>query len=290
MPGASSNRVDAALTSASPLTDIVIQLLGHKKGHPISYMQLRRDIARLVDNQPDKVIRATLDHLILHEEVIDLGDGEYFLADNIAAAARRICEVLAAYHVTYPYERGMPSREIKQRFRKGKTLNVRRNIDPRVFDLALVRCRNNGLVSENDEGIRLIAHEPTAEQIAEVARLDQAVLDYVGQRRYHLIDLEQMSTDLGIALRRTKWIVEHMLTANDLISYGEGRLIERVVLDQIMATLVSEFSRAQRLTTPEIKQLLNIPRNAIIPLLENLDTAGFTCRDGDHRVLADGVY
>jgi|GEM_PF-3338360 len=289
MPGASSNRVDAALTSASPLTDIVIQLLGHKKAHPIPYMKLRRDIARLVDNQPDKVIRAALAQLILHKEVIDLGDEEYFLADNIAAAARRICEVLAAYHVTYPYERGMPSREIKQRFRKGKTLNVRRNIDPRVFDLALVHCRNNGLISENNESIRLKSYVPTAEQTAEIARLNQAVIDYVGQRRYHLIDLEQMSTDLGIPLRRTKWIVGHMLKANELISYGEGRLIERVVLDQIMETLVSEFSRTQRLTMQEIKQLLNIPRNAIIPLLENLDAAGFTSRDGDYRVLADGV-
>jgi len=287
MSAASGDRRRPPTPASSPLADVVLQLLGREKGHPVPYKQLRRDIARQVDNQPDGVVRALLAQLVEREAVIDLGGGEYFLADILVAAEQRICEVMAAYHATYPYERGMPAGEIKKRFSKGKTLNARRNIDPRLFELAMGRCRRRGLVGDNAEGLRLAVFAPTAAQIAEIARVDRAVLDYVGRHRYQMIDLTRMSADLGIDPHRAKSVVGRLQKSKDLVCYGEGRYIEAVVLAQLRATIVAELGRVQRLTMREIKQLLDIPRNAIILLLEGMDAAGITCRDGEYRRLAE---
>lgn len=288
MSAASRNRRNPPAFASFPLTDAVLRLLGREKGHPVSYKQLRRDIARLVDSQPDGVVRSTLVHLVKRETVIDLGGGEYFLADNLAAAEKRICEVMAAHHATYPYERGMPTGEIKKRFSKGKTLNVRRNIDPRLFELAMSRCRQRGLVGDNEEGVRLAAFAPTAAQVAEIARVNNSVLDYVGRHRYQMIDLTRMSADLDIDLRRSKYVVGRLLQSKELVCYGEGRYIEAAVLAQLRMKIVVELTRARRLTMGEIRQLLDIPRNAIILLLEGMDEAGITRREGEFRALAGG--
>ena len=73
-----------------------------------------------------------------------------------------------------------------------------------------------------------------------------------------------------------------------MIRYGEDRYLDVSVLLQIQATLATELTRASRLTTAEIKTLLDIPRNALIPLLEHLDDIGLTRRDGTYRRLRSG--
>jgi DNA-binding IclR family transcriptional regulator len=61
-------------------------------------------------------------------------------------------------------------------------------------------------------------------------------------------------------------------------------------MDQIKTALATELTRTSRLKIGEIKELLGIPRNAIIPLMESLDNGGFTRRDGDYRTLANADY
>ena len=271
------------------LEELVIQLLGHEKGHPVSYKELRRDIARRIDNQPDGLIRSTLARLVERRDVLDFGNGEYFLAGNLERVALRICEVIGAYHATYPYEAGMPTGEIKKRYSKGKTLNTRRNIDPRLFDLAFSACKERGDIVVGVDGVRLSSYHPTVEQLETYRRLDQAVLAFIGERRYHQIEMEDLSDHLGVDLRMTKVIVSRLLKAQDIIRYGENRYMEAPVLDQVKTTLSTELNRASRLKVSEIKELLGIPRNAVIDLLESLDGCGFTRRDGEWRSLANTV-
>ena len=112
MSGASAERLPVSRPGSQPQTntileDLVIDLLGREKGHPVSFKELRRDIARRIDNQPEGAVRSTLARLVAREEVLDLDDGEYFLASNLELVERRICKVMAAYHATFPYDAGM---------------------------------------------------------------------------------------------------------------------------------------------------------------------------------------
>ena len=290
MSGASAERLPVSRPGSEPQTstileDLVIDLLGREKGHPVSFKELRRDIARRIDNQPDGAVRSTVSRLVARDDVLDLGDGEYFLASNLELVERRICEVMAAYHATYPYDAGMATGEIKKRYSKGKVLNARRNIDPRLFDRAMSACKARGVVAEGGEGVRLAEFAPTTDQLEEFRRLEQAILVYVGERRYNVFDLQAMVDHLAVDPRKTRTAFSRLLRDQQVVRYGEDRYLEAPVLNQIQAILTAELTRTTRLTTAEIKTLLDIPRNALIPLLEHLDDIGFTHRDGTYRLL-----
>ncbi len=290
MSGASAERLPASRPGSqpqtnTPLEDLVIDLLGREKGHPVLYKDLRRDVARQIDNQPEGAIRSALARLVARDDVLDLGAEEHFLTSNLELVERRLCEVMAAYHATYPYDAGMATGEIKKRYSKGKVLNARRNIDPRLFDLAMSSCKERGLVVETDGGVRLSAFAPTTDQLEEFRRLEQTILAYVGERRYNLFDLQAMVDHLAADPRQTRTAFSRLLRDRRVVRYGEDRYLEASVLHQIQATLTSELTRATHLTTAEIKTLLDIPRNALIDLLEYLDDLGFTRRDGTYRSL-----
>jgi selenocysteine-specific elongation factor len=290
MSGASAERLSeprprSETQPETPLEELVIQLLGREKGHPVSFKELRRDIARRIDNQPEGAVRSTLARLVARDDVLDLGDGEYFLASNLELVERRICEVMAAYHATFPYDAGMSTGEIKKRYSKGKVLNARRNIDPRLFDRAMSACKERGVVVASGEGVRLADFAPTTDQLEEFRRLEQAILAYIGERRYNVFDLQEMTDHLAVDPRKTRTAYARLLKDQQVIRYSDGRCLEASVLDQIQATLTAELNRATRLTTAEIKTLLDIPRNALIELLEYLDSIGFTRREGTYRVL-----
>jgi hypothetical protein len=54
----------------------------------------------------------------------------------------------------------MATRDIKARFSKGKTRNVRRNVDPQLFDLALSALKTSARIVEGPEGVRLASFVP----------------------------------------------------------------------------------------------------------------------------------
>ena len=179
----------------------------------------------------------------------------------------------------------MATGEIKKRYSKGKVLNARRNIDPRLFDRAMSACKERGVVVASGEGVRLADFAPTTDQLEEFRRLEQAILAYIGERRYNVFDLQDMIDHLAVDPRKARTAYARLLKDQQVIRYSEGRCLEASALDQIQATLTAELNRATRLTTAEIKTLLDIPRNALIELLEYLDSIGFTRRDGTYRVL-----
>jgi hypothetical protein len=274
---------------AARLEELTVHLLSRERGHPVLYKQLRSEIARRIDNQPDVSIRSTLAHMVKRGVVMDLGDGSYFLTRNLEHVERRICEVMRAHHAMFPYDAGMATGEIKRRFGRGKARNAKRNVDPRLFDRAMSACKERGLVVESEAGVRLSEFSPSSGQQEELRELEQAVLAYIGERRYSRIDQDEMARHLGVDMRKLQAIFLRLAKAKELVRYGEDRFMEASVMDEIRSTLAAELARKARLRTGEIKELLDIPRNAIIPLLESLDGVGFTRRDGEYRVLVDGA-
>jgi selenocysteine-specific elongation factor len=268
------------------IEELVTSLLERELGHPVSLRKLHLEVARQIESRREGRIEAALDRLVERGEVLDLGGGQYFLAANLESVQRRFVEVMRAYHKALPYEPGMATGEIKKRFSKGKTRNARRNIDPLIFEMAMAASKEQGLIVEGDEGVSLAEFAPTPAQREAHRKLQLALLDHVDELRYHRIDLDDLARRLATDPRMVRSIFHRVLKQGTIVQYGDGRFMPAVALERILANLAAAFADQARLSTPEIKDLLGIPRNAVIPLLEYLDERGFTRRDGDERSLA----
>lgn len=272
----------------STLATLLIDLIGREKGHPVNYRDLRRDVARTMENQPDVLIRSAIGRLVAQGAVLELDDDEFFLTRNLQLVERRICEILAAYHATYPFAPGVATGEVKKRFSKGKTLNARRNIDPRLFERAMAACKERAEVTESSDGLRLAQFSLSEEQRENYARLERELVACVGDHRYYTLDLDTMAARLGVDAGTARVVLAGLLKTQQLVKYGDDRYLEGAVMNRIKSALAQELQVASRMTIGEIKNLLDIPRNAIIPLMEYLDDTNFTRRDGNDRMLARG--
>ncbi len=265
--------------------ELLVRLLRQETGHPLPLKKLTLEVARQVESRRAGRVEAVLAGMVERGEVLDLGGGAYFLAENLDTMQRRICEVMQAYHVSYPYEPQMPTGEVKARYSKGKTRNARRNVDPALFERAMARLRERGLVVDGAEGVRLATFTPTRADLAGLQRFEQALLGEVHALRYQRLDLDDLAERLDAEPRKVRSVFVRLLKEGAIIQYGELRYMPAADLVSLQANLATAFDASPRMNTATIKELLGAPRNALIALLQHLDALGFTRRDGDDRLL-----
>lgn len=268
------------------IEEMIIQALQEAKRHPVSFRKLSKSIARIAESYNDGLAISILDRLANDRAVITFGHGtrtEYYWAGNLAHMKERICTIIGLHHKNFPYEPGIGIGEIKKRFSESHTMNARRNVDPRLFDLAISICKEDGLIVETDRGVRLSGF---IIQSGEIDRLETEILAYISQRPHTRTDIEELSCKLDADARKIKVIISGMINTHKLVRIDNDRYLEPSVIEHLQDILIPEFGRKSPLTATEIKTFLDLPRSAAIPLLEHFDKIGFTSRNGDYRKLA----
>ncbi len=121
----------------------IVRTLRGSKRHPVSLRRLQKELARILDSPRPSSVISVLEKMVEEGGVIAFGKGddrEFYLAENVGSVKERLCSLIGAHHRRYPYEPGVAAGEIKKRFSETKTQNTRRNMDPRLFELALSAC------------------------------------------------------------------------------------------------------------------------------------------------------
>jgi selenocysteine-specific elongation factor len=274
---------------ADPLEPIAIRILQEAKRHPVPFKRLQKDIARAVETCRTPRILATLATLVESGRVLGFGEGansEYFWAENLEQLKRRLCTLLRLHHAKYPYDPGMSAGEIRRNFSETQTLNARRNIDVRLFELTLSACKREGLVVEADCGVRLSEFTPRPKTDEAYRRLEEGVLSHVSEDLCAHFDFEALSRQLGVDSRQAKAIVSGLLKAEKLLEIEKGCFVAPSVMESAKSILAAGLADGAQLRTGDVTILLGGSRRTTIPVLEYFDRIGFTRREGDFRELA----
>ncbi|MEZ4388914.1 MAG: SelB C-terminal domain-containing protein [Candidatus Krumholzibacteriia bacterium] len=286
MPRSCSRRELAPNAADPDLAALIRQRLMSEQRHPLEFRKLNVELARCLESHRESRARQTLAEMVVAGEVLDLGGDTLFLAANLDRVEARIEEILQARHEASPFDPAMPTGEIKRRFSKTKTRNARRNIDPRLFDLGMSRCKDRGTVVETDRGVCLANFEPSEAQRRRMLEIEEAAVALVEARAYQRLEVESFMQELGIDRKVADVLLERLLASGRLYAFAESRFLSVDTLRAVERRLSQALSMGGALTTGELKDLLAAPRNALIPLLEWLDGRGFTEREGDRRRLA----
>lgn len=254
--------------------------------HPVPAARLQKDLSRAFESPRPSRVLSILDQLVAEGVVLSFGDGndvEFYLAENLDSVVDRLCSIVRAHHRKYPYEPGIKTGDIRKQISKTQTMNAQRNIDSRLFARALSACDRDGLLVQTERGWQLPDFEPLTSEDEEVGRLEQAILDEVASLPHVRLSIEELPTLLGADKRFIQAVVSGMLTSGKLVRIKADRYYTRAMIDEIEAHLAAEFDREPRLRLCEITTLLGVSRSVAIPLMEYLDSAGFTRRRGDYR-------
>ena len=141
-------------------------------------------------------------------------------------------------------------------------------------------------MQQGDDGLRLADHEPDQADLQWVRAMEESILQVIRAYHWHKLEISDLADTISQDPIRTRTLLRQMLTAGQVVCYGEARYLVREEHDVCVARLVTALRQEGSLDTPAIKRLLGLPRNALIEYLEHLDTLGLTRRIGSRRELA----
>jgi selenocysteine-specific elongation factor len=179
----------------------------------------------------------------------------------------RIRRLLSAYHQLNPARSGMPREELKSRL----------EVPTKVQVAVLERLVLAGVVTEEGGRVRLEdfqAHLTAEQQLAATALLNRFRVS-----PYLTPSWKECLHAAG------EEVVAYLLESGRLIRLSEEVLLEPEVLAEMVGRLRHELEGKGEITIAEVRDLFATSRKYALALMEHLDRAGTTYRQGDVRRL-----
>jgi selenocysteine-specific elongation factor len=184
----------------------------------------------------------------------------------IADARRRIQDEVTGYHHAKPLEPGMP-------------LELLRRV---VASSALADAALDGLVGEGQlvvEGGLARKRDFSAALTGDRSEIGETIRRELETAGAHGRTAEELSQRTAAA----REVAEFLVRQGTAVRIGSDRYYERRALEALRDEIVSEVKRRGRATPAELRDRTGLTRKFLIPVLEWLDGAGFTVREGDAR-------
>ena len=175
-------------------------------------------------------------------------------------------EALTAYHTDNPLAAGAPRRAMHTGLAAG--------LSPQAYDALLHLLATGGSIVANGPNVRLADFSVELDDAQQQAR--EAMLATLKSAGLEGVKFEDL-------IQNTRGLLQLLIDAGDVERVGD-RVVSRGHLDALKADVRAFFSASQRLSPSDFKALTGQSRRTAIPLLEWLDAAGITRRDGDARI------
>ncbi len=223
----------------------------------------------------DKIATAALEELTKSGQMVRLEgsplthdeNGLVMAATQWLALKDSILTILDAYHQTYPIRRGMPREELKSKLK----------LTPRLFNLVLSKMAAEGVVGEGSKWVAIPGHIVRFSPFQQV-KVDK-LMEKFAAAAYAPPSVKECQAEVG----------EDLFSAleefGDLVTVSEEVVFRKADYETMVEKIRQAINQKGKITLAEVRDLLKSSRKYVQALLEYLDAAGVTVRDGDFRKL-----
>jgi selenocysteine-specific elongation factor len=225
-------------------------------------------------NTSRKRLDEVLKKLLAQRKVIlyDRERGGLIHSEFLQTARDEITSTLDRYHRENPLREGFHKEELRSR-----TAGSR---NPKLFQFLISQLTNEGVVVQEKETLRLGGHRVTlAEDQQQVRRRIEEIYLKGGLQPPYFKEIKDEFAGGGPD------VLQVMLKEGVLIKVKEDLFFHRDVLDALKNRLVEHLREKGEIDAPQFKEMTNVSRKYMIPLLEHFDSSQVTVRVGDKRVL-----
>ncbi len=183
------------------------------------------------------------------------------------ALVTRALDVLTAYHKSFPLRQGIPREELKSRLK----------LDSRGFQALLRDLESSGRIRSQAALLAVPGHSVEFSP-AQRSQVDSLMRKF-DDSPYAPPSFKECQAALGAELLAV------LIERGDLLLVSDEVLFRRSDYDAMKAALRSALANGQRITLAQVRDLFGTTRKYAQALLEHLDAAGFTLREGEYRTL-----
>lgn len=203
--------------------------------------------------------------------VLSFGEKRWISVERWDDLRRRGLEVLTAYHAAEPLRAGMAREEWRSRLR----------LSAAVGGEAIHRLRAEGAVEER-EG--LLALPGRGRSVSDTARATaEAVVALLEAHPYDPPGMPELR-NAGL----TPALLRLLIDEKRVVRLGPDVVVSADACARAQQAVVEHLEAHGGATVAELRDVLGATRRLVVPLLEHLDAARITMRDGDLRRLREG--
>lgn len=229
---------------------------------------------------PTETALAALAHLLEQGQVVPLANGVdepvgpasktlvtsragwAGLKNNLAAA-------LADYHSRYPLRVGIPRGELKSRLK----------LETRLFNEALMRAHQEGLLVATETSVRLPEHQ------VKFSPQQQAVVDKLLAEFQRAPYNTPLPKDIAAAVGEN--VLQALIDSGQLVRLSGEVILLNETYTGFLNWLKSYLRQHQTVNVAQVRDTLKTSRKYALALLEHTDEQRITRRVGDERVLRE---
>lgn len=202
--------------------------------------------------------------------VSELASGRFVDSEEADGLLQAIQEALAEYHEANPLRASMPLHHLQRAVG---------NPAPEVMQWALGVLRKGELIVAESGGWRSRGHEPRVEE-SQRALLRTVIAEAEAAAKAPPMQ-EQVLARLG-GTANSRALLELAVSEGDVVLIGDF-VMGRRALEQAVEELAELYRRSGAFGVSEVRDLWGSSRKYVVPILEHLDGAGVTRREGDRR-------
>lgn len=195
--------------------------------------------------------------------IISLSDGTFVAAGRFNAMRRQVEDLIGAFHHAEPLRRGMQREQLRSQ------MGVRQNTLTTVLETLPDIVTDGTLVRRADHEVRFSA--------AQQARVD-GLFQQMSEAPYTPPSYAEAAQQVGEDVLRA------LIDLGEVVQVQPDVIFTRAAYDEMLTALFQMIDSMGQVTTGEFRDHFNTTRKYAIGLLEHLDAAGITRRQGDARV------
>jgi selenocysteine-specific elongation factor len=197
-------------------------------------------------------------------------------AERVDDCARRLRDAVAEFHTEKPLAEGISKEDLRAR--------AGGDAGPEIFQAALAQLVATGEVLATGDTVKRAGR--TVQLSTEETRIRAGIESAYAQSGLVSPSPAEVFLKLGFDRSRAQNVLQLLLREGVLMKVADGIIFHASALANLRLKLAQrKRENKSRLSVPAFKELAGVTRKHAIPLLEYLDRAGVTRRDGDERIV-----
>lgn len=234
---------------------------------------------RIMTNIADKKLETLLQKMLASRQVIQTDkDKRIFVHGQVFdQLCRAILVKLEQYHKENPLKESMSKQELKSKFRPF------RDKDSKLFPLVMARLVKDGAVVQEANSIRLSTHQVALQ--VDLQAVKEKIARIYGESGLTPPFFRDVCSELSVDPKTGRDVLQMLIDEKRVIKTKDDLYFDTTAMVGLERLLVDFLSNSGEITTPQFKDMVQISRKYVIPLIEYFDSVNLTIRVGDTRQL-----
>lgn len=232
---------------------------------------------KVLTNIPDKKLESILQKMLAKRQVIQTSkeNQTYIHASVFNRLQEDITAKLDSYHAQNPLKEGMPTQELKSKFRY---IN-----DSKLFNILINRLSKDGIIVQKENMVKLAGHEVALQ--VDLQETMEKVKSIYREAKLTPPFYKDICKKLNLDKKNAKDLLEMLIKEKSIVKTKDDLYFDPDSIEKLKHELVEFIEEHGEITTPQFKEMTGISRKFVIPLIEYFDSINLTIRVGDTRQL-----